>query len=70
MSKSILELAKEHMNERYRGRYYIDPVKNQMNRKEVNCIMCKRPMTTSKTENPPYFCYRCDDESEGVFGLG
>jgi len=38
--------------------------------KDVNCIMCHRRMTVKRFENAPYYCYKCDDEAEGVFNNG
>ena len=38
--------------------------------KDVICIMCRRQMTVKLYENPPYYCYKCNDEAEGVFGNG
>ena len=33
----------------------------QSNKKKVTCAKCKRTMETIKDENPPYFCYKCQD---------
>lgn len=68
--KSIAELAREQMTERAFGGCKISRTGSDHYRMEVNCIMCGRKMTTTKEENPPYYCYRCHDEAEGVFGLG
>ena len=38
--------------------------------KDVTCIMCYRKMTVKGFENPPYYCYKCNDEVEGVFNSG
>ncbi len=67
--KSILELAGEHMRARHAGRHKIsNNVKHSTI--EVKCVMCYRKMTTTKDENPPFYCYKCHDEAEGVFGRG
>ena len=70
--KSIAELAREHMVLRRAGGTKPSSVGSKASHyyKNVNCIMCKRPMTTQQTENEPYYCYKCDDEAEGVFGNG
>jgi hypothetical protein len=66
--KKITELAREHMMER-RG-CKISRTASDHHRIDVKCIMCYRPMTTTKEENPPYYCYKCHEDAEGVFGLG
>ena len=66
--KTILQLANEHMIERKGCK--ISRTKGDVYRKDVKCIMCGRKMTTTKDENEPYYCYKCDDQCEGVFGLG
>ena len=38
--------------------------------KDTNCIMCYRKMTVKEFEHPPHYCYKCNDEVEGVFGNG
>jgi len=38
--------------------------------KDVRCIMCNRRMTVKKFELHPYYCYKCNDEVEGVFNNG
>jgi hypothetical protein len=69
-TSELLKLAGDNQMERFKGRHCVDSSKRNYNRIDVNCIMCGRKMTTTKEENPPYYCYRCDDEAEGVFGLG
>jgi len=64
-----MKAAKAHMIERHKGIHKVDQVKANYNRKEVNCVMCGRQMTTTRVEKHPYYCYKCHDEAEGVFGL-
>ena len=70
--KSILDLANEHMLKRWAGGAKKSNIKSKSSHyhKSVNCVMCGRKMTTQQTENPPYYCYKCHDEAEGVFGRG
>lgn len=35
--------------------------------KEVHCVLCGRKMTAPQIENPPFYCYKCDEEAEAVF---
>ena len=64
-----MKAAKAHMIERHKGKHGVSDSKSRFNRKEVNCIMCRRQMTTSKEEIAPYYCYKCHEEAEAVWGL-
>lgn len=58
----LTKLAREHMEK-------VKPYMSQSRGKrlkDVNCGMCKRKMTVREFEYHPYYCYKCDDELEGV----
>ena len=63
MSKSILELAKGHMIARHDGKH---AAKRNHKRKDVGCVLCGRTMTVRDFENPPFYCYKCDQDIEGI----
>ncbi len=60
---AVMKAAKEHI-EKIKG---MRISKNPTDRKkEVRCGMCYRKMTVRGFEHAPYYCYKCDDELEGV----
>ena len=67
---ALMKAAEGHMLERFAGGTKKSSVNKTQRWKDVNCIMCHRPMTAPKFENPPFYCYKCDCEAEGVFGSG
>lgn len=62
--KSIFDLAHEHMVACYFGKHCGS--KKHHPRKEVQCCMCHRIMTVRDYENQPYYCYKCDQDIEGI----
>jgi hypothetical protein len=34
-------------------------------KKKVKCAMCKRTMEAPVEENPPYYCWKCEDKHFG-----
>lgn len=34
---------------------------DQSRKKKVKCNICGRDMEAPKEENPPYWCYKCED---------
>ena len=68
--KTLIQLAKEHQIACHNGRHKVNKAVRNMNDMDVTCIMCGRKMTSRREQNPPFYCYRCSDEIEGVFGRG
>jgi hypothetical protein len=59
--KSVAKLAKEHMRER-KGMGFNKSLTDK--RIPVKCNVCRRDMTVRDYENPPYYCYKCNEEAE------
>lgn len=66
MSQTITELAKAHQIKCYLGKHSLTKSKHNKRQKEVNCHVCKRPMTAPDFENGPFYCYKCDCEAEAA----
>lgn len=64
--KTLLELAKEHQVQCYFGKHNISKNRHIL-LKDTACIVCGRKMTVKKFENAPHYCYKCDQDIEGVF---
>src|SRR4030066_1881070 len=64
--KSILELAKEHTLKCWLGKHHITGKARKYRDKDVTCHLCGRKMTVPQWENPPFYCYKCDEEAESV----
>jgi len=66
--KTILELAKEHQVKTYFGKHNLFKNGKSTNYrdKKVLCILCQRVMTAPKIEEPPFYCYKCDEEAEAI----
>ena len=64
--KSVLELAGEHMRKCWVGKHKISLNRN-LQLMDSNCTMCGRKMTVKKWEHRPHYCFKCDQDIEGVF---